>query len=69
MALKDTTLPRGGGPDGMSPIGVLKDTVIGYSTLVLQRREDLYPSMASGFPSVDKFVPERWDSWSPTHWT
>jgi cytochrome P450 len=33
-ALKDTTLPRGGGPDGNQPIGVLKGTPIGYSTLV-----------------------------------
>jgi hypothetical protein len=43
VALKDTTLPRGGGPDGNSPIGILKDTPIGYSTLFLQRREDIYP--------------------------
>ena len=34
LALCDTTLPHGGGPDGLSPIGVLKDTPIGYSTLV-----------------------------------
>lgn len=33
-ALKDTTLPRGGGPDGTEPVGVLKDTPIGYSTLL-----------------------------------
>ncbi len=43
LALKDTTLPHGGGPDGLSPIGILKDTPIGYSTLVMQRREDLTP--------------------------
>jgi hypothetical protein len=69
MALKNTTLPRGGGPDGMSPIGVLKDTPIGYSTLVMQRREDLYPPTTSGFAPIDKFVPERWDHWQPKHWT
>ena len=28
VALKDTSLPRGGGPDGMSPIGVPKGTPI-----------------------------------------
>ena len=33
-ALKDTTLPRGGGPDGSEPIGILKDTPIGYSTIL-----------------------------------
>jgi cytochrome P450 len=32
-ALKDTTLPHGGGHDGMQPLGVLKGTPIGYSTL------------------------------------
>lgn len=33
-ALKDTTLPRGGGRDGKEPLGVLKDTPIGYSTIL-----------------------------------
>ncbi|KAF2807819.1 cytochrome P450 [Mytilinidion resinicola] len=68
-ALHDTTLPRGGGPDGMSPVSVLAGTPIGYSTLVMQRREDLYPPPESGFPPVDKFVPERWDGWTPKSWT
>ncbi|KAF2795331.1 cytochrome P450 52A11 [Melanomma pulvis-pyrius CBS 109.77] len=69
MSLTDTTLPTGGGRDGMSPIGVLKDTPVGYSTLVMQRRADLYPPPESGFPAVDKFVPERWDGWTPKAWT
>ena len=69
MALKDCTLPRGGGPDGSKPIGVLKDTPIGYSTLVMQRRADIYPDPSTGFPDKDKFVPERWENWSPKHWT
>uniref|UniRef100_L2G4A0 Cytochrome p450 alkane hydroxylase n=1 Tax=Colletotrichum fructicola (strain Nara gc5) TaxID=1213859 RepID=L2G4A0_COLFN len=43
LALKDTTLPVGGGPDGTLPLAVCKDTPIGYSTLLMQRREDLYP--------------------------
>ncbi|KAF8853365.1 putative cytochrome 52A4 [Acephala macrosclerotiorum] len=43
LALKDTTLPHGGGPDGLSQIGILKDTPIGYSTLQMQRRPDLTP--------------------------
>lgn len=65
LALKDTTLPRGGGPDGQSPIGILKNTAIGYSTLVMQRREDLYP------PGSDHltFNPERWYTWQPKPWT
>ncbi|KAL1621697.1 hypothetical protein SLS56_009095 [Neofusicoccum ribis] len=69
FALRDTTLPRGGGPDGSSPIGVLKDTPIGYSTLVMQRRTDIYPPVSEAFPPVLSFAPERWDSWTPKTWT
>ena len=29
LALKDTTLPHGGGPDGRQPVGIKKDTPIG----------------------------------------
>lgn len=68
-ALKDTTLPRGGGPDGKDPIGVLKGTPIGYSSLVLQRREDIYPDPSTGFPDINDFVPERWENWTPKPWT
>ncbi|KAL3419033.1 cytochrome P450 52A5 [Phlyctema vagabunda] len=66
-ALKDTTLPRGGGPDGLSPIGILKDTPIGYSTIVMQRRSDLYPS-SPDFPDPQVFSPERWQMWQPKPW-
>ncbi|RDL34659.1 uncharacterized protein BP5553_07787 [Venustampulla echinocandica] len=61
LALKDTTLPRGGGPDGLSPIGILKDTPIGYSTLLMQRRPDLTPD-------VETFSPDRWETWQPKPW-
>lgn len=46
-ALKDTTLPRGGGPDGTAPIGVLEGTRIIYSTMIMQRRRDLYEENAN----------------------
>lgn len=69
VALKDTTLPTGGGPDGTQPIGVLKDTPVGYSTLVLQRRGDIYPPASTGFLDPAIFSPERWDSWTPRSWT
>jgi cytochrome P450 len=69
LALKDTTLPHGGGKDGLQPVGVLKGTPVGYSTLAMQRRPELYPSEASGFPSITKFVPERWEHWTPKSWT
>lgn len=70
-------LPRGGGPNGDRPIGVLKDTNINYSVLVMQRRIDLYPcsdgtletSKSSGpFAPPEEFAPERWDSWTPKSW-
>lgn len=69
VALNDTTLPTGGGKDGQQPIGILKGTPVGYSTLVMQRRTDIYPDPSTGFPAVEKFVPERWDNWTPKSWT
>ncbi|KAF2101995.1 cytochrome P450 52A5 [Rhizodiscina lignyota] len=69
VALHDTTIPRGGGPNGDEPVGVPKDTPIAYSTLVMQRREDIYPPESSGFAPAREFVPERWDSWTPKSWT
>ena len=65
LALKDTTLPTGGGPDGTEPIAVLKDTPIAYSTLVMQRRVDLYPPVSDTFLHPHIFSPERWSSWHP----
>lgn len=69
MALKDTTLPTGGGPDGTQPIGIRAGTPIGYSTLVMQRRADLYPPSSSSLPPPSAFAPDRWDSWTPKSWT
>lgn len=87
VSLKDTTLPRGGGPDGTQPIGIpgkshwpigarchsadlnLANTPIGYSTLFLQRREDIYPPTSEKFPHYLSFEPDRWDGWNPKMWT
>ncbi|AEO53434.1 hypothetical protein MYCTH_2294752 [Thermothelomyces thermophilus ATCC 42464] len=70
LALRDTTLPRGGGPDGLEPVKVLKDTPIAYSTLVMQRREDLYPPPGGAAASApaDAFSPDRWATWQPRPW-
>jgi hypothetical protein len=65
LALKDTTLPRGGGVDGTEPLPVLKDTPVGYSTLVMQRRADLYPPVSDTFADPAVFSPERWSVWHP----
>ncbi|OTB02331.1 hypothetical protein M426DRAFT_322763 [Hypoxylon sp. CI-4A] len=67
-ALRDTTLPRGGGPDGSLPLPVLKDTSIGYSTLVMQRRADLYPPASETFADPSAFSPDRWLVWQPRPW-
>ncbi|KAL7942335.1 cytochrome P450 [Trichoderma barbatum] len=64
-ALKDTTLPRGGGPDGTEPLSVLKNTKIGYTTLVMHRRPDLYPPVCESFADPAVFSPERWAVWHP----
>lgn len=54
-ALRDSTLPTGGGPDGQSPIFIPQGTEVNFSTHVLHRRRDLWGEDA------DDFVPERWD--------
>jgi cytochrome P450 len=59
VALRDTSLPRGGGASGELPIVVLKDTMIAYSTLALHRRGN----------HSEEFLPERWFGKSPLPWT
>lgn len=53
-ALRDTTLPVGGGADGTAPILVPKGTQVGYQVFSMHRRKDVYGEDA------DDFVPERW---------
>ncbi|KAH6720583.1 cytochrome P450 alkane hydroxylase [Leptodontidium sp. MPI-SDFR-AT-0119] len=54
-ALKDTTLPAGGGMNGLSPIFITKGTTVIYSVWVMHRRPDLWGQDAA------KFRPERWE--------
>ncbi|KAI8939591.1 hypothetical protein NX059_003355 [Plenodomus lindquistii] len=54
-ALKDTTLPTGGGPDGTSPIYVRKNEQVDYNVYIMHRRKDLWGEDA------EEFKPERWD--------
>ncbi|ETN45276.1 uncharacterized protein HMPREF1541_09107 [Cyphellophora europaea CBS 101466] len=62
MAMRDTTLPRGGGLDGQSPIFVPKGQQVLIPTYSMQHREDIWGS------DVDEFRPERFEnrksSWS-----
>ncbi|KAK5170523.1 uncharacterized protein LTR77_005111 [Saxophila tyrrhenica] len=53
-ALVTTTLPRGGGAQGTSPVLLRKGTAVGYCPYLMHRREDLYGEDA------EEFRPERW---------
>ncbi|KAI4288177.1 MAG: hypothetical protein L6R35_002564 [Caloplaca aegaea] len=68
LALKDTRLPRGGGVDGLSPIGVKKDNVIGYAPIYLHRNPAQYPPVSADSPPAAEFSPERWETWIPRPW-
>lgn len=63
--LEDSTLPS---PPGQPEVGVLKDDIVVYSTLAMQRRKDLYPPVSDKFVDPAIFSPERWDHWSPKPW-
>ncbi|KAI9680716.1 MAG: hypothetical protein M1817_004156 [Caeruleum heppii] len=59
QAARDTTLPRGGGEDGQSPVFVRKGQVVEYSVHVMHHRKDLYG------PDAEEFRPERWETIKP----
>ncbi|GLA29750.1 hypothetical protein AnigIFM63604_011064 [Aspergillus niger] len=54
FANTDTVLPRGGGPDGKSPVFVPKGCTVAYNVYALHRREDIFG------PDANEFRPERW---------
>lgn len=54
VAVRNTSLPRGGGPDGQSPVYVKAGQSVLYNVHVMQRRKDLWGQDA------DDFRPERW---------
>lgn len=53
-AVRDTTIPRGGGPDGTLPVFVPKGGAVGYNVHIMHRRKDLWGDDA------EEFHPERW---------
>ena len=55
VAVRDTTLPRGGGPDGSQPIFIPKGRQILIATYAMQHRADIWGE------DVEEFRPERWD--------
>lgn len=58
-SLRPTTLPRGGGPDGQSPVYLTKDVDVNYSIHVMHRRKDLWGEDAG------EFKPERFEGRRP----
>ncbi|KUL81389.1 hypothetical protein ZTR_09482 [Talaromyces verruculosus] len=59
IAIKDTALPLGGGPNGQSPVFVPKGTVVTSSFYALHHRKDTYGDDA------DTWRPERWEELKP----
>ncbi|KAK6541432.1 Protein kinase alk2 [Orbilia ellipsospora] len=54
VAVVDTVLPLGGGPDQRSPVFVPKGTSVEYMIYAMHRREDIWG------PDANWFRPERW---------
>lgn len=61
FAIRPTILPRGGGPDGLSPVLIDKGTGLGWSSYHLHRREDIYG------PDACVYRPERWEGGRLSH--
>jgi cytochrome P450 len=59
QASRDTTLPRGGGPDGNSPLFVRKGTVVLYNIYTMHRDSGVFGA------EPEEFIPERWDGLRP----
>jgi cytochrome P450 len=54
IAVRDSVLPVGGGPDGKAPIAVRKGTLVMFSDYIMHRREDIWGE------DVLEWKPERW---------
>ena len=59
MAVTDTVIPVGGGPDGKSPVFVAKGKLVRWSLYAMHRRKDIYGADA------EDFMPERWEKLRP----
>lgn len=65
-ALQDTTLPRGGGADGVAKVGVPKGTAVVFNIFSLQLQAEWYQGS-----DIDPmlFEPDRWRTWQPKAWS
>ncbi|RFN51238.1 n-alkane-inducible cytochrome p450 [Fusarium flagelliforme] len=59
VAVRDTTIPRGGGADGQSPLFIPKGTAMFYNVYAMHRNQDVFG------PEPEEFVPERWQDLRP----
>ncbi|KAI1759376.1 cytochrome P450 [Hypoxylon sp. FL1150] len=62
LALRDTVLPVGGGPNHDHPIFVQKGSMVVMPYYALHRNHSVYGE------DVEKFRPERWNSIKPEQW-
>lgn len=62
VATKNTTLPRGGGADGQSPMYIPKGSTIAYSVYFTHRNPEIYGKDA------EEFRPERWATLKNLGW-
>ncbi|KAI1077640.1 putative N-alkane-inducible cytochrome P450 [Whalleya microplaca] len=56
IALRDTVLPRGGGPDGEAAVFVPRGTQVLVPLYAMQHRKDIWGE------DVEEFRPERWET-------
>lgn len=54
FATRDTTIPRGGGPDGNSPVFVKKGSGVTYTVFAMHRDKTQWG------PDAEEFNPDRW---------
>lgn len=59
QAIRNTTLPTGGGPSGEEPIAIAKGTVVMSCLYLMHRRPEEWGD------DVDEFRPERWQDRNP----
>jgi cytochrome P450 len=61
FAVVDTWIPRGGGPDEMSPVFIPKGNQVNYNVYAMQRDPSIWG------PLAHKFIPERWEKGHPEY--
>ncbi|KAL2690043.1 hypothetical protein Neosp_004111 [[Neocosmospora] mangrovei] len=59
VAVRDTTIPRGGGADGQSPLLIPRGTAMFYNVYAMHRSEAVFG------PCAEEFIPERWRDLRP----